>query len=1194
MYLKRLELHGFKSFADRTALDLHPGLNAVVGPNGSGKSNISDAVLWVLGEQNARLLRGVRMEDVIFSGSDHRRPLGLAEVNLILDNTDGTLPMDYQEVSIKRRLFRSGESEYYINKTQCRLKDIHELLLDTGLGKDAYSQIGQGRIDEVLSVKAEDRRVLIEDAAGIIKYKTRKREALRKLDETSQNLLRVMDIMAELDSQKAPLSAEAEKARVFIDLKSQRDHLEISLAIWAMDQLREEREKEQGLFLQLQDSLVELDARISTGEASMETKQLELLNLEQQIAQQQQSLYQLEGRLERGEVKITHYQDQIRELESHQQRLALESQEIQKEIDDADASLQKERARWEEIRQSLEQLELTVQERDQHYQSVLAQLTLQETDIERKKDSLLDWMNQSAEKNHRIRLLEAAGQRLLNDIRRRHNEHEEIQHDFTIIEERLLGVESSVSAIMADRESASISEKSLHQTRQTHITELSRFDQETNSLQERLRQDQSRLRVLDDMSKDYEGYQKGVRTVLLGAREKQFPGEGICGVVSELMQTEARYERAISAALGSTLQNIVTQTTHDAMSAIAFLKKHNGGRSTFLPLDVIRANPRPTYISALSKEKGIIGYAADLVAMDPIYDAIKESLLGHILVADTLENAVEVAKKSGHRVRIATLDGDILSPGGAMTGGSQTTAQSGLLGRSREIALLRKNITQQVETISKRMQTRGHMSGQIESIEEEMRKVSDRLVQIDLEMASLLKEKEQILIQRHRLQRQADTVQFEHESLLQEAAEGQKEITLLREGEAIASETRRELEIEIDRLMEELKVNLALKEDVQTRITENKVSLASIRQQEISMADQVRIQERMKMGFVEQLKKLVNDKTSDHARTEEIKRICAECEEEQNGIAAQRAQAEVAVTETRNLRQQIFDLVNEEERRLKRLRRKLTDAQNECHGKELHIARLDMEYKSVIEKIQEQFGMTYQQGKEVASSILDREDTVERIAGLKSAMDELGVVNTGAVDEYKRIMERFEFLQKQSTDLQEAERGLYQVIFEMDKVMRKQFLETYQRVRTHFDLVFKQMFEGGKADLVLTDSEHPLESGLEIVAQPPGKKLQNLSLLSGGERALTAISLLFAILKTRPASFCVLDEIDSSLDESNVERFARFLKDLTQETQFIVVTHRKGTMESADTMYGVTMEESGVSKLVSVRFVEPVHISAGT
>ncbi len=1184
MYLKRLEINGFKSFADKTKVELKEGINAVVGPNGSGKSNISDAVLWVLGEQNARILRGSRMEDVIFSGSDKRKVKGLAEVNLILDNSDGTFPLDYSEVSIKRRLYRTGDSEYFINKTPCRLKDIHELLVDTGFGRDAFSHIGQGRIDEILSVKPEERRTVVDDAAGLIKYKNRKKEAHKKLDETKKSIVRVEDILIELESQLEPLAQQADKAKEYLKLKEEIDELEISKTVWLIHNLKSELTEKQKKHDLLVDEITEMEARTASVESSLEKKQLKIQTLDREIREKQMNLQEKKSRLERCEGDLRYSQRQQEDLKKSFHNTAAEIDSLEQEKEETAIAYAGEKEKMKEVTTSLEELLEESEQENQKYTAVIEEITQKGKSLEEKKSFLIDIMNQLADASHKMRMKEAELDRNENELEKRGLEKKQALQEMETLLERKQDLESQKERAAERKNEKEQSLKRADKEKENVLASIKNHDQETSDLQDKIRQMESRLNALEEMSKGYEGYHKGVRSVLLGLRKKAFDGEGICGVVSELIHVEKEFEAAISTALGGSLQNIVTETANDAMKAIDHLKESKGGRCTFLPLESIGAKPRTDTFQRISSEKGYIGVAADLVVFEEKYQAVLEHLLGNIAVFSNLRDASKAAKKANHRLRIVTVDGDMISSGGAMSGGSQSSFQMGLLGRSREIKTLKKKINQKTQDIENRSERKEAYVGRLDIAEERIRELSDALKQGEIQRAEISKEFEQIEYERKRLAKQLNTIEHEVKLLQENMDSAAQEREVLKREQNMKNQLKEETNREIEKLTDTLSEEETIKENMSAKVTDSRVEIASIEQKKQNMNEQVQMFEKMLAKHENRLEKLQIDKKKAQEDLTLTEKEQTSLKDQRDALLSERTTAEKDLKDQEEDRDSLAQNLEEEEKELKKVRKKANRAKEKCHALDIDITRQDIEIRNQSEKLCNEYSLDTENLNGQTCKPIDLSKTEERIGSLRKQMDNLGDVQLSAVEEQKRVLSRFDFLNRQFDDLKEAQADLHQVIEDIDKVMKKKFWETFEQIRIHFNEVFARLFDGGSADLVLAEPADPLESGLDIKVQPPGKKLQNLTLMSGGEKALTAISLLFAVLKTRPTSFCVLDEIDTSLDESNVERFSRFLRELTDPTQFIVVTHRKGTMETADVMYGVTMEEAGVSKMISVKF----------
>lgn len=1186
MFLKRIELSGFKSFADRTELEFVRGITAVVGPNGSGKSNISDSIRWVLGEQSAKSLRGGKMEDIIFAGSDSRKAVNFGEVSLTLDNTDERLPLDFTEVTVTRRLHRSGESEYFINKQACRLKDITELFMDTGIGKEAYSIIGQGKIEEILSTKSEDRRGIFEEASGIVKYKARKKEAQKKLDDTEQNLLRIHDLISELEDQLEPLREQSEIAQRFRQLKEQLKHREIALYVHQIEQLHQAWSEANEQVSVLEKRELELSTIISGHDAALEQYRLDARRLEDELEQLQAELLHISEEYEKCEGTGQVLKERKRNLEQHVLRLntAIEAIEERKqangqEIDETNAKLA-------EAREHV--IALNTQLAEEEARMISLATGLSNDKEEQLKADLLDTLNQLAGRRNEMRYTE---QQTENAMRRKERLNEEAEKlirekkrgetESERLQEVLKQTAEHIEQARQQYASANEETKRLQLTLSEAQTVVSKWEQKINALV-------SRRETLQEMKDDFDGFMHGVKEVLK-ARERRRDGRpgglhGVHGAVAELVKVPGEYEVAVETALGGALQHIVMEDEASAREAIAFLKQRQLGRATFLPLDVIKGRS----VAAAERKMmegldGFVGIAAELIQYDAKYEHIARNLLGAVIVAETLEQANRIAAKGQYRYRVVTLDGDIVHAGGSMTGGSLHKKNTSLLGRQRQIDELDKEIAGSREQANKLMEKADELKRELEQhIErlDELRSSGEALriqeqqtaADLSLVRSELKSLDDQLAVISH----ERAELQAEHDELL-----AAKERIMLAIAELEAGEARIQDAI---RLAEsDRKASQSEKDKLQHNVTELKVQVASASKEEQSLQEQLRrlAQDRrlIEEDLQQQAEALAEVERDLQSNSEETVRQI----ELLNALNLRKQQCAERIDHARADRMERLNHIAEEEAKTKEERAQLNQVAEQLRQTEVKANRLDVELESLLNKLAEEYEMSFELAKQRYAVPQDVPGTQSEVRDLKRQIAALGEVNLGAIDEYERIRERYEFLSTQKADLVEASQTLYQVIKEMDEEMAKRFYTTFEEIRKYFSMVFTRLFGGGRADLILSEPDQPLETGIEIVAQPPGKKLQNLQLLSGGERALTAIGLLFAILHVKPVPFCVLDEVEAALDEANVTRFAEYLREFSQETQFIVVTHRKGTMEEADVLYGVAMEEGGVSKLVSVR-----------
>ncbi|UFJ42079.1 chromosome segregation protein SMC [Brevibacillus humidisoli] len=1178
MYLKRLELIGFKSFADRTELEFVPGVTAVVGPNGSGKSNVSDAIRWVLGEQSAKSLRGAKMEDIIFAGSDTRKPVNFAEVSLTLDNTDQSLGIEYSEVTVTRRVYRSGESEYSINNRSCRLKDIMELFMDTGVGKEAYSIIGQGRIEEILSTKSEDRRGIFEEAAGIVKYKTRKREAEKKLDETEQNLVRIHDIVSEIDEQVGPLEEQAEKAKAYKSLQQQLTEHEVALYVQQIDVAHAKWQESTERVNQLREQLAGLSAQAASHEANLEQARFHVGQIDQSIEELQQVLLAVSEEVEKAEGQREVLKERQRNLAGNRQQTLERMHRLTEKQRLTEEQLAEERQRQAEAEARFRESEQSLAEAELSYAEMVQALN---DDVETLKSDYFETLNEMANLRNDIRhgeqLLQthqARVERLLQEKERLAAEEQErltklesYQQELTelerSIEETLTLYRNLMEGIRERQSQAEKSRKELHQYEQRKEAAKSRLD------------------LLKEMQSEFAGFQHGVKEILK-AREKGF--QGIHGAVAELVKVPEKVETAIEVALGGALQNVVVEDEASGRKAIAYLKQHNLGRATFLPLDVIR--PRSIQDSdrrTVERQTGVVGIASQLVSSEQRYRSIVESLLGNVIVTETLEQANQVARACGYRYRVVTLEGDIVNAGGSMTGGTLKKNTANLLGRGRQAEELEATLQELDKAIEGQQAALVALAAEIKQMEqqqEQLRSQGETLRVREQEQKGLVQQTEA-----------AGKTIAERLFVLDQDLEGyQREMEETNRKLTEQKQRLDELAVEEQRLTEQIAAaetkrqeHLSNKEEMNERITGLKVTVAQVKQEHQSRTEQV-----------ERLEQQLDALKREWAEASESMTLLDEQEADSQGafreldskigvLRQDKDRVAVLIQERRGERAAQFAKQEQLELEAKEGQKQVKAVEDRLHQEEVKTNRYDVELDHLLTKLSEEYELSYELASQRYQSQVSIQEQQQIVARLKKEIAGLGTVNLGAIEEYERLSERLVFLRTQEADLNEAKAMLYQVIAEMDEEMSRRFRETFEEIREKFQEVFVELFGGGRADLVLSQPDNLLETGVDIVAQPPGKKLQNLALLSGGERAFTAMALLFSILKVKPVPFCVLDEVEAALDEANVSRFAEYMHRFSKQTQFICVTHRKGTMENADVLYGITMQEGGVSKLVSVR-----------
>ncbi|MBZ5749842.1 chromosome segregation protein SMC [Metabacillus rhizolycopersici] len=1177
MFLKRLDIVGFKSFAERVSVDFVQGVTAVVGPNGSGKSNITDAIRWVLGEQSAKSLRGAKMEDIIFVGSDSRKALNIAEVTLTLDNDDHFLPIDYREVSITRRVYRSGESEFFINKQGCRLKDIVDLFMDSGLGKEAFSIISQGKVEEILSSKSEERRMIFEEAAGVLKYKTRKKKAEYKLAETQENLNRVQDILHELENQVEPLKIQASIAKDYLQKKDELEQIEVALTVHEIEDLYQKYEALTKSFEEGKDRELKLSATIQKRESEIVKMRDHLAALDDSIHDLQQVLLLASEELEKLEGRKEVLKE--RKKNAHQNKAMLEKTIT--ELTDRLSHLNKEKQNQESYLVTFTKEVQSIKEQLAEKQALISSFNqnVEET-IEGLKSEYFELLNEQASARNEIQYLdeqlsqqERKNIKLLDSNQRYITERQEILVKKTKIEAKYSLIESKLSEqIKSFRDAQTMLEsgKNAYQKKESALYQVYQILQQTRS----------RKDVLESMQEDYAGFFQGVKEIL---KAKDQLG-GIHGAVAELISTDKQYETAIEIALSSSLQYVVVEDEATGRKAIQFLKKNSFGRATFFPLSVIKERSIAQHdLRLIQTHQAFVGVATDLVKYQDKFKKVIANLLGTVIVTSDLKGANEIAKLMNYRYRLVTLQGDVVNPGGSMTGGAVKQKNNSLLSRGRELEAINEKLLVMEEKTAHLEKDVKETKETIEKQEELLEKLRSLGEQLRIEEQMIRSEKREIELNEKNVNDHLMLYDAERESYDSDKERyTTRKMTLTQNVQTISTKLK-QLDDELEELSAKKVSQQTSKAELQDELTDLKVVFASKQQIYENQKEKV---ERIKLDLQQSLQKYEEAK-EDYSLLSNEMNTSSSGEEKLEEAASKKLQDKNKTIELiatrREERLQLFEKLEFEERELKEFKRQEKQFHDSLKDEEVKLNRFDVELDNLLNHLREEYSLTFEGAKEKYSLEMDIDEARKRVKLIKLSIDELGTVNLGAIDEYERISERFTFLSEQQSDLLEAKDTLYLVIDEMDEEMKKRFEQTFNAIRSHFEIVFQALFGGGRAELKLVDPKDLLNTGVDIIAQPPGKKLQNLSLLSGGERALTAIALLFSILKVRPVPFCVLDEVEAALDEANVFRFAQYLKKFSHETQFIVITHRKGTMEEADVLYGVTMQESGVSKLVSVR-----------
>lgn len=1187
MYLKRIELVGFKSFADRTELEFGRGITAVVGPNGSGKSNISDGIRWVLGEQSARTLRGGKMEDVIFAGSATRKPVNFSEVSLTLDNSDRTLPLDFAEVTVTRRLHRNGESEYLINNQPCRLKDITELFMDTGIGKEAYSIIGQGRIEEILSTHAEDRRGVFEEAAGIVKYKNRKKEAQKKLEETDQNLVRIGDLIGELESQLEPLREQAERAGMYKSLKEELKRREIALYVHQIEGVHQAWQEANERLAGLKARAAELAAEVGRRDAALEQERAALLALEESIERLQNELVACVEETEKGEGQLEVLKEREANLARTRENLAASLAAAEARLAEVNAEADALHRRRAQTAAELERLRAQLAEAEAQ---LLAAENGEETEA-RLKAELFDTMQAIAQTRNDIRYVEQQREQLLRRTARVEEERAKWREELDVLEARRKEVEAQLAACAAE----------LSALRDRQVAEGARLAELQKQLEEALAEAReweqrrgalvSRRDTIRELQDAYEGFQQGVREVLKMARRGVLGG--VHGAVAELIRVPARLEAAMETALGGALQHIVMEDEAAARAAIDLLKKRQAGRATFLPLDVIQTRSLGTADrQAAQTAEGFVGIAADLVEYEPRYAPVVGNLLGNVIIAERLDQANRIAARLQYRYRVVTLDGDVVNPGGSMTGGSRLKQAVSLLGRQRQLEELTQEIAGAEQARDAARAKAEERKKEAAAASRRMEALREQVERQRLEEQRLLAERERLVQEERRLAELGAAHEAEAAALAAERAGLDEARKAHEEKLAQLAEDERRLQ-EAIREAEEFRLrSQSAREEMQAAVTERKIAIARLEQDAQSLDEQAARLRGESSRLAGERRRLEEALEHNAAEAERTRAEWTELQEKLNELRIRKRELTETIELRRAERTGRLLAIEREESEARERRQELRRAEDELRETEIQANRTDVELDNLLRKLAEEYEMSFEWAKRHYPPPEDVAAAQQEVRDLRRRIAALGDVNLGAIEEYRRISERHGFLSAQQQDLLDAKAKLHELIREMDEEMSRRFRKTFEEIRKHFRDVFTRLFGGGQADLVLSEPDRPLDTGIDIVAQPPGKKLQNLQLLSGGERALTAIALLFAILNVKPVPFCVLDEVEAALDEANVVRYAQYMREMAEQTQFIVVTHRKETMEAADVLYGVTMEEGGVSKLVSVRLEDAEAVTA--
>ena len=1179
MYLKRLELQGFKSFADKTILELRPGITTVIGPNGSGKSNISDAIRWVLGEQSMKSLRGTKSLDIIFAGTQNRKSLGFAEASLVFDNSDGALPIEFTEVTVTRKIYRSGETGYYINKTPCRLKDVLELFMDTGIGKDGYSIIGQGKIDEILSNKSEDRRHIFEEAAGIVKYRSRKEEAEKKLEHTKLNLLRINDIISEIEGNLGPLQTQSEKAKKYLNLREELKNIEVGLFVYNIEKYKENLQQIVQDIDVMQSQCNDEEGKLERVKILKEELKSSIDEITEQIENMSNLGFESQKEIEQLNSDINVARTRITNNNENSVRFTDEIKEQNEKIQELKQELEQKEAKKDNLKQNKEKFEKELNEKQEELAKITEKLSAKELEIEGYKQTV----EQNTDKKYELQSEINAQEINFQNYEKRQNQiKQEIQTTISELDNTRMNKEEISKGFYESENKKNKAQKSLEEVakqKQEANQKIKSFESNINILSSDMRIKESRLKFLIETEKEKEGYIKSVKSLLKDGENIKDLGKGMHGVLANIIEVPDELETAIEMCLGASLQNIVTDTEEDAKKLVEHLRKNNLGRASFLPIASVKGKKLE---KLKGNESGVIGIASDLVKFNKKYEQIILNLLGRTVIVDNMNTAIKVAKQNGYTFRIVTKDGDLINPSGAITGGSVAKKTVNILGRGKEIEKLEKEIKNIKAKIQKLEEEKEEYEQSIEGILELSANLEKELQEIDITYATEKQKMISIDENIQKLQNRLNKLKEEQknlENLKQEAIEQKEKIQ--EETQKITNQNE-ELSKLISEFAELNKDDQKYIDDLNFDITNLKISVSSFDESESSIQE---IQERINQ-------ELNNAKASIENKNNQIEQIKVDNENLEKSIQETLNKIEEIKQKVNNSSSEIEKMKQERTQKSEKLSKQedeitskfkiIEDLKSQLVKLDVKKTKVEEDINTIINKMWEEYELTpnnvegYAKPENVAL-------TQKRVNNIRTEIRDLGSVNVDSIEEYKNLKDRYDFMSEQRLDLENTMSKLRKVITDMTQIMKEQFREKFKIINKNFGEVFAELFGGGKASLNLEDEENILECGIEITVQPPGKKLQNMMLLSGGEKAFTAIALLFAILKINPAPFCVLDEIEAALDDVNVFRYADYLKKFTEHTQFLVITHRKGTMEAADTVYGVTMEESGISKLLSMK-----------
>ena len=1183
MYLKSIEMYGFKSFAERAEIKFKDGIAGIVGPNGSGKSNITDAVRWVLGEQSAKVLRGSKMEDLIFSGTDRRKQLGMAEVSLTFDNREGNLPIEYGEVIVKRRVYRSGESEYLINNTPCKLREIKELFMDTGIGIDGYSIIGQGRIDSILNSKSEDRRKLFEEAAGIVKYKTRKENTGKKLENTNKNILRVEDILNELETRIGPLKNEAEKAKRHEEYYGELKGLEISLFMEEIDRINEKIKANRDKLEAVESNISSLKSKKSEVKNELVETEALLENLRKELQKDEKNLLNANEKRNQLNYEIELIAEKNRSATKEKVKLENQIIEYGKERKELEEELDSKKMLMLELDENKNRLKEDIFEEETKIKEITQKLIVEKEQLQKNKTKIFDDFNKSSELKSELASLDSNEKGVEKRMYRLNEEKIGIERNVSESVIEMENLEREMHGLKNKRSECGQRQKTLEEIFNKNKNFENRKTMEISDVERNLKTLKEKQNFYKKMIDNYEGFNSSVKKSLKALRGSDLE-KHLEGTVSDIIKVDKAYEVALETALGYSSQHIICDTVDSARRIIEFAKKEKTGRITLLPMSEVRG--RRNSSSGMIQDEGIVGKAKELINFDKKFENIVDYLLGNIVIVRDSSTAARLLKKGCKGSRLITLDGDVFNPGGTITGGSVKGRSAGLLSRkrifeetSKEIFKKEKLLNEETMNLEKILKLKISSENELKEKEKEINEIERKIEKLSasLETSAMniqtMKDKQEIINNEFKeIKTEASNIRERRISIAEKVKEMQENSFNQEKTIEESEKAEKKLSNELDVLKESLnasKVKLAI-------MSEKGKSVES----EIVRVDlSIRNMDENSKGYASQLKELTD-------KSEQYEKEIVEKKGMLDGLASAIKQLEKTNETCAMAIEENSAIARGAQEHLEKIDEDILNEKEKHHKVEMADTRNQMSYDHFIKQLWEVYQLSYIEAMEKRTEIANRNQMAKRINELKYEIELLGEINKAAIKEYDEVLHRFEFLSKQKCDLMEAKDTLEDLIVKLEEKMVKIFKEEIKEINSNFDKTFNQLFNGGRAEIIFEDTDDILNSHIDIYAEPPGKKLQNLNLLSGGEKSLTAIAMLFAILMKKPSPFCVLDEIEAALDDVNVYKFASFLKKFTGNSQFIIITHRKGTMEIADVLYGVTMEEKGISKIVSLKIKE--------